>query len=75
VISADGEDLRALARAWWARPQGPFFAPVKEASINPPPVPVFPRACNCSASTRKISFQFAFPTHRWKRAVAGLVRR
>jgi hypothetical protein len=35
VISADGEDLGAFAVLGRANREPPFFAPVKDASINP----------------------------------------
>ncbi len=67
VISADGEDLRALAALGGPDRKAPFFAPVKEASIKPSSSSSFPRACNSAASTRKISFSLPSRTQRWKR--------
>src|SRR4029077_6822235 len=67
VISADGEDLRALATLGGPDRKAPFFPPVKEASIKPSSSSSFPRACNSSASTRKISSSLPSRTHRWKR--------
>jgi hypothetical protein len=67
VISADGEDLRALAALGGPDRKAPFFAPVKEASIKPSSSSSFPRACNSSASTRKMSSSLPSRTHCWKR--------
>src|SRR2546427_6748103 len=45
----------------------PFFAPVKEASIKASSSCNFPRACNSSASTRKMPSSLPSRTHCWKR--------
>lgn len=67
VISADGEDLRALAALGGPDRKAPFFAPEKDASIKASSRSSFPRVCNISASTRKIRSNFPSRTHCWKR--------
>lgn len=45
----------------------PFFAPMKEASINPSSSPSFPRANKSSASSQRMPFSSPQRCHCWKR--------
>ncbi len=67
VISGDGEDLRAFAALGRANREPPFFAPVKEASINPSSSGNCPRACNSVARRRRIFSSLPSRTHCWNR--------
>jgi hypothetical protein len=67
VISGDGEDLRAFAALGRANREPPFFAPVKEASINPSSSGNCPRACNSVAKRRRIFASLPSRTHCWNR--------
>ena len=67
VISADGEDLGAFAALGRANREPPFFAPVKEASMNPSSSGNCPRACNSVASRRRIFSSLPSRTHCWNR--------
>jgi hypothetical protein len=67
VISADGEDLGAFAALGRANGEPPFFAPVKEASMNPSSSGNCPRACNSVASRCRIFSSLPSRTHCWNR--------
>jgi hypothetical protein len=67
VISADGEDLGAFATLGRANREPPFFAPVKEASMNPSSSGNCPRACNSVASRRRIFSSLPSRNHCWNR--------
>jgi hypothetical protein len=67
VSISESDDLRSLAAFGGPDRKAPFFAPVKEASIKASSRSSFPRACNSSASTRKMRSSLAARTHCWKR--------
>jgi hypothetical protein len=75
VIIGESKDFRPLAAFGRPDREAPFFAPVKEASMNASSGLSFPRACNSSASTRKTRSSLPARTHCWKRRWAGLIRR
>ena len=54
VIIGESDDLRPFAAFGGPDREAPFFAPVKEASMNASSSRSFPRACNSSARTRKM---------------------
>jgi len=67
VIIGDNDDFRPLAAFGGPDRAAPFFAPVKEASMKASSSFSFPRACNSSASTRKMPSNLPSRTHCWKR--------
>jgi hypothetical protein len=67
VIIGESEDFRPLSALGGPDCEAPFFAPVKEASIKASSSLSFPRACNSSASPRKISSSLPSRTHCWNR--------
>jgi hypothetical protein len=67
VIIGESEDFGPLAAFGRPDREAPFFAPVKEASMNASSRSSFPRACNSSASTRKTRSSLPARTHCWKR--------
>jgi hypothetical protein len=66
VIIGESDDFRPLAAFGGPDCEAPFFAPVKEASMKPSSKSSFPRACNSSASTRKMRSSLPARTHCWK---------
>ena len=67
VIIGESDDFRPLAAFGWPDREAPFFAPVKEASMKASSRSSFPRACNSSASARKMPSSLPPRTHCWKR--------
>ena len=67
VISGDGNDLGAFAALGRANGEPPFFAPEKEASMNPSCNGNWPRACNSPASRCRIFSSLPSRTHCWNR--------
>jgi hypothetical protein len=55
VIIGERDDFCSLAALGGPDREAPFFAPVKEASMKASSSCNFPRACNSSASPRKMS--------------------
>ena len=67
VIIGESDDFRPLAAFGGPDCEAPFFAPVKEGSMKASSKSSFPRACNSSASTRKMRSSLPARTHCWKR--------
>jgi len=67
VIIGESDDFRPFAALGGPDRAAPFFAPVKEASMKAYSSFSFPRACNSSASTRKMPSSLPSRTHCWKR--------
>jgi len=67
VIIGESDDFRPFAALGGPDREAPFFAPVKEASMKASSKSSFPRACNSSASTRKMRSSLPARTHCWKR--------
>ena len=67
VIIGESDDFRPFAALGGPDCETPFFAPVKEASIKASSKSSFPRACNSSASARKMRSSLPARTHCWKR--------
>ena len=67
VIIGESDDFRPFAALGGPDREAPFLAPVKEASMKASSSCNFPRACNSSASTRKMSSSLPSRTHCWKR--------
>ena len=67
MIIGESKDFRPLAAFGRPDREAPFFAPLKEASMNSSSRSSFPRACNSSASTRKTRSSLPARTHCWKR--------
>jgi hypothetical protein len=67
VIIGESDDFRPFAALGGPDREAPFFAPVKEASMKASSSFSFPRACNSSASTRKMPSSLPSRTHCWKR--------
>jgi hypothetical protein len=63
VIIGESDDFRSLAAFGGPDREAPFFAPVKEASMKASSSCNFPRACNSSASPRKMSSSLPSFTH------------
>ena len=67
VIIGESDDFRAFAALGGPDREAPFFAPVKEASMNASSKSSLPRAWSSSASTRKMRSSLPARTHCWKR--------
>jgi hypothetical protein len=67
VIIGESDDFRPFAALGRPDREAPFFAPMKESSMKVSFSCNFPRACNSSASTRKMSSRLPSRTHCWKR--------
>jgi len=67
VIIGESDDFRPFAAFGGPDREAPFFAPVKEASMKASSKCSFPRACNSSASARKMRSSLPSRTHCWKR--------
>jgi len=66
VIIGESDDFRFLATFGGPDREAPFFAPVKEASMEASSSS-FPRACNSSAKGCKMRSNWPSCTHFWKR--------
>jgi hypothetical protein len=67
VIIGESDDFRSLATFGGPDREGPFFAPVKDASMKASSSCSFPRACSFSAKVRKMRSNLPSRTHCWKR--------
>jgi hypothetical protein len=67
VIIGESDDFRSFAALGGPHREAPFFAAVKEASMNASSSSSFPRACNSSARARKMPSSLPSRTHCWKR--------
>ena len=67
VTIGESDDFRPFAAFGGPDREAPFFAPVKEASMKASFKSSFPRACNSSASTRKMRSSLPVRTQCWKR--------
>jgi hypothetical protein len=67
VIIGESDDFRPFAALGGPDREAPLFAPVKEASMKASSSCNFPRACNSSASTRKMPSSLPSRTHCWWR--------
>ena len=63
VIIGESDDIRPFAALGGPDREAPFFAPEKEASMKASSSCNFPRACNSSVSTRKMSSSLPSRTH------------
>lgn len=67
VIIGESDDFRPFAALGGSDCEALFSPPVKEASIKASCKSSFPRACNCSVSTRRMRSSLPVRTQCWKR--------